>query len=134
MAIYGTALLSICLLIGLATGRYIGFLCGLNSDIGGVGIAMLLLLGCCGYLQRSGRLKPPTESGILFWGSIYVPIVVAMAACQDVSKAAQGGLIAILAGGLTVLACFFLVGLLVRLGDDPEIAVVERRKDGDVGS
>jgi malonate transporter MadL subunit len=134
MAIYGTALLSICLLIGLATGRYIGFLCGLNSDIGGVGIAMLLLLACCGYLQRTGRLKPPTESGILFWGSIYVPIVVAMAACQDVLKAAMGGVVAILAGGLTVLACFFLVGLLVRLGDDPEIAVVESRKEGDVGS
>lgn len=116
MAIYGTALLSICLLTGLSLGRWLGTLCGLDADVGGVGIAMLLLVVACDVLHRVGRLKPPTESGIVFWSSIYVPIVVAMAASQNVLAAVSGGWIALLAGALTVLVCFGLVGLLARFG------------------
>ncbi len=116
MAIYGTALLSICLLIGLSLGRWLGVLCGLDADIGGVGIAMLLLLLSCDYLQRTGRLQPPTQSGIAFWSSIYVPIVVAMSASQNVFAAVSGGLIALLAGTISVAVCFLLVGVLARSG------------------
>lgn len=119
MAIYGTALLSACLLIGLSLGRWVGTLCGLDADIGGVGIAMLLLLIGCDYLQRKGRMQPPTESGIAFWSSIYVPIVVAMSASQNVLAAWKGGAVAILAGTLSVAACFALVGVLARLGQSP---------------
>lgn len=120
MAIYGTALLSICVLIGLSIGHGLGALMGLDSDIGGVGIAMLLLVVCGDYLHRTGRMRPPTESGIAFWSSIYVPIVVAMAASQNVLSAVRGGLVAALAGGLTVAVCFGLVGLMSRTGPPPE--------------
>ncbi len=116
MAIYGTALLSICLLIGLAVGRLLGWAVGLDKNIGGVGIAMLLLILLCDRLQKSGRIEPPTERGIAFWSSIYIPIVVAMAASQNVMAAVSGGWIAIVAGTLSVIACFALVPIISRIG------------------
>ncbi len=121
MAIYGTALLSICLLIGLAVGRLLGWAVGLDKNIGGGGIAMLLLILVCDRLQQSGRIKPPTAGGITFWSAIYIPIVVAMAASQNVLAAVSGGWIAIIAGTLSVIACFALVPLISRIsGTDPE--------------
>ena len=42
--IYGVALLAGCMFIGSFIGNILGILTGLNSDIGGVGFAMLLLL------------------------------------------------------------------------------------------
>ncbi len=120
MAIYGTALLSACLLAGLTLGRCLGELLGVDADIGGVGIAMILLILGCDWLYRSGRMKPPTEVGISFWGQIYVPIVVAMAASQNVLGALSGGLMAILAGLAVVMVCFVLVGVLVRWGGGGE--------------
>lgn len=116
MAIYGTALLSICLLAGLMIGRLLGRLVGVDANVGGVGIAMLLLILICDRLHHSGRLKPPSERGIIFWSSIYIPIVVAMAASQNVLAAIKGGPVAILAGSLAVLVSFALVPLISRLG------------------
>jgi malonate transporter MadL subunit len=120
MAIYGTALLSACLLAGLTLGRCLGELLGVDADIGGVGIAMILLILGCDWLYRRGRMKPPTEAGISFWGQIYVPIVVAMAASQNVLGAISGGVMAILAGLAVVMVCFVLVGVLVRWGGGGE--------------
>ena len=121
MMIYGTALLSLCVLVGLALGRGLGALCGLDADVGGVGIAMLLLIFGTEWLHRTGRMKPPTEDGIRFWGSIYIPVVVAMSATQNVRAALSGGVMATLAGALGVAVCFALVGVFSRFGggDDP---------------
>mgnify|MGYP001548997519 CR=1 FL=1 len=44
MAIYGTALLSICLLCGLIAGKLLGLAIGIEANVGGVGIAMLMLI------------------------------------------------------------------------------------------
>ena len=116
MAIYGTALLSLCLLTGLIVGKLLGWAVGVDANVGGVGIAMLLLIVFSERMQREGRLKPPTEQGILFWSSIYIPVVVAMAASQNVLAALKGGLAAIVAGTLSVAVCFALVPLISRLG------------------
>lgn len=124
MTIYGTALLAICVLVGLSIGRTLGAWCGLDADVGGVGIAMLLLIVSGDHLRRTGRMKPPDEAGVVFWSSIYIPIVVAMAASQNVLAAVRGGLVAVLAGALTVVVCFGIVGLLARGGRS-------RRNDGD---
>lgn len=118
MTIHGTALLSICLLLGMAAGHLLGALLGVNSDVGGVGIAMLLLILSCDRLQKAGRLKAPTQEGIAYWSAMYIPIVVAMAASQNVIGAIKGGLMAILAGGAVVAFCFGLVGVLARSGGD----------------
>ena len=116
MTIYGTALLSFSLLLGLAAGRLLGLVLGVDADVGGVGIAMLLLVCGSDYLHRTGRMKAPTESGIAFWGSIYVPVVVAMSASQNVRGALEGGVMATVAGALGVAVCFALVGVFVRMG------------------
>ena len=116
MAIYGTALLSICLLAGLLAGRLLGVLVGVDANVGGVGIAMLLLILICDRLQQTGRMRPPTTQGIAFWSSIYIPIVVAMAASQNVVAAIKGGSVAIVAGVMVVFASFAMVPLISRLG------------------
>ena len=117
MVIYGTALLALCLLAGLTAGRALGAAVGVDADIGGVGIAMLLLVFMSEALRRSGRLSAPTQEGFRFWGAIYVPVVVAMAATQNVRGALGGGVMATLAGSLGVFVCFALVKVFVRLGD-----------------
>lgn len=120
MPIYGTALLSLCLLTGLTVGRMIGAALGVDADIGGVGIAMILLIIGCDWLHRTGRMKPPTEAGITFWGNIYVPIVVAMAASQNVRGALTGGVMAALAGLSAVGLSFVLVAVLAKKGSKEE--------------
>ena len=116
MAIYGTALLSGCLIAGVVAGQMLGYLVGVDKNIGGVGIAMLLLIPGSDWLQRSGRLQPATKQGILFWSSIYIPIVVAMAASQNVLAAVKGGPIALIAGVSVVLISFILVPVISRIG------------------
>ena len=116
MVIYGTALLAFCMLVGLVAGQLLGMLLGVGKNVGGVGIAMLLLIVLSDWLRRRDRLPPPTQQGVLFWSSIYIPIVVAMAASQNVVKAASGGWLALVAGVTTVLACLALVPVLSRLG------------------
>lgn len=119
MAIYGTAILAVCFLCGLALGRLLGAAAGMDADLGGVGLAMLLLIGATEFLKRRGWLEAASEAGIAYWGALYVPIVVAMAASQNVLGALGGGAVALLAGGLTVGCCFVLVGLLARWGQEP---------------
>jgi len=119
MAIYGTALLSICLISGLLAGKLLGIMLGTGTDVGGVGIAMLLLIFISDRLRRSGRLSAPTTAGIQFWSCIYIPVVVAMAATLNVRAAVHGGPVAVLAGTLAVIVCFALVPLLSRVRKQP---------------
>jgi len=126
MVIYGTALLSGCLIAGVVAGQMLGYLVGVDKNIGGVGIAMLLLIAGSDWLQRSGQIQPPTKQGILFWSSIYIPIVVAMAASQNVLAAVKGGPIALIAGVSVVLISFILVPVISRIGQpDSESAQSE---------
>ncbi len=116
MVIYGTALLALSLLVGLSLGRWLGALFGLDADIGGVGLAMLLLIIGTDWLHCTGRMKPPTDDGIRFWAAMYIPVVVAMAATQNVRAAISGGVMATVAGVAGVVVCFAPVGLFTRLG------------------
>lgn len=116
MPILGTALLAFCLIVGMIIGNLVGAALGIDTNVGGVGIGMLLLVLASNRLQAAGRMSRPTESGILFWSAIYIPIVVAMAASQNVLAAVTGGPAAILAGTLAVVVCFALVPLVSRVG------------------
>ena len=44
MVIYGVALLSFCMIAGVFFGELIGYLIGIDANVGGIGIAMLLLI------------------------------------------------------------------------------------------
>ncbi|MGI9251673.1 MAG: malonate transporter subunit MadL [Pseudohongiellaceae bacterium] len=116
MIVYGVALLSACLIAGMLIGEALGVALGVEANVGGVGIAMLLLV----LASNSDRFKALTEgssgTGIKFWSAMYIPIVVAMAARQNVVAAVDGGLLALLAGAAAVAVSFALVPVLSRIG------------------
>ena len=94
---------------------------------------MLLMILLSDRLRRAGKLKPLTERGILFWSSIYIPVVVAMAAKQNVLAALEGGAAAILAGAGAVVVSFALVPVLSRIGVPPSAASGEGPGEGPGG-
>lgn len=113
------------MIAGLFLGEALGVLMGVEANVGGVGIAMLIMILLSDRLRKAGRLEPLTAEGVRFWSAIYIPIVVAMAAKQNVLAAVEGGPAAILAGAGAVGVCFLLVPVLSRVGtetaetDDP---------------
>jgi malonate transporter MadL subunit len=80
MIVYGVALLSLCLIAGMLAGETLGAFMGVQANVGGVGIAMLMLV----FASNTDKFKTLTEgaagTGIQFWSAMYIPIVVAMAA------------------------------------------------------
>ena len=115
MIIYGVALLSFCMLVGVFLGDLLGDLIGAQANVGGVGIAMLLLIVLSSLSKQEFQLSEPTEKGINFWSAMYIPIVVAMAAKQNVVAALSGGWMAIIAGTAAVAVSFAVIPLLDRV-------------------
>lgn len=115
MVIYGVMVLGACLFVGTAIGLGLGQLLGLSSDIGGVGFAMLFLVFLTPWLKSKGWLPKASEDGIMFWNAMYIPVVIAMAATQNVAAALSGGWMAFLAGFLAVIACFALIRPLAAM-------------------
>tara|TARA_B100000686_G_scaffold352593_1_gene455137 strand:+ start:1528 stop:1920 length:393 start_codon:yes stop_codon:yes gene_type:complete len=126
MIVYGVALLSACLIVGMLIGEALGIALNVEANVGGVGIAMLFLV----FASNSEKFKSLTEgaagSGIKFWSAMYIPIVVAMAARQNVAAAVDGGMLALLAGVAAVVVSFALVPVLSKLGNGP----IEDENDG----
>ena len=116
MIIYGVALLSGCLLLGSLGGEILGAILGVQANVGGVGIAMLLLVLACNSRKFETLVEGDSGKGIKFWSAMYIPIIVAMAARQNVVAAVNGGMVALAAGVMAVIACFVLVPVLSKLG------------------
>lgn len=112
MVVYGVALLAFCVLVGQFTGDLLGIALGVKANVGGVGIAMLLLI----WFSHLGaeRLRPgsPSGTGVAFWSAMYIPVIVAMAASQNVVSAVSAGVVALTAGVLAVAASFVLIPVL----------------------
>ena len=107
--IYGVALLAACMFVGSLVGNLLGLATGLNSDIGGVGFAVLLLVLVTNS-PKVNKILPDTYSkGIKFWKEMYIPVTVAMAASQNVVGALSGGVIALVLG----VGVVFLMMLLI---------------------
>lgn len=120
VVIYGVALLSFCMLAGMFVGDLIGLTLGVDANVGGVGVAMLLLLALSNLSARDLRPGPITHTGIGFWSAMYIPIVVAMAARQNVLGALSSGWMAIIAGIAAVAASFAILPFLARFGQSQE--------------
>jgi malonate transporter MadL subunit len=119
--IYGTALLAVCHLLGIFLGDLLGTLLGAKTNVGGVGIAMILLICARLWMHRRGMMPELTEMGVSFWGAMYIPVVVAMAAQQNVVSALRGGPVALLAAFASVLVCAGCIALINRTeGPAPE--------------
>ncbi|WP_019986765.1 malonate transporter subunit MadL [Rudanella lutea] len=115
MVIYGVAVLAFCYVMGQLAGEFLGQLIGVDANVGGVGFAMLLLILFNDWFTKKGYTDRLTEGGIQFWSQMYIPIVVAMSATQNVKVAVSSGLIAVLAGVVPVLLCGAVIPLLAKL-------------------
>ena len=113
--IYGVAILAVCFVTGNLLGEYLGQLIGIDANIGGVGFAMVLLIAVMQWMYKNKQLDVQIENGIVFWSNLYIPVIVAMSAIQNVKGALSSGVIAVLAGIIPTALCFLLVPWLSRL-------------------
>lgn len=110
--IYGIAILAFSFLLGQWMGILLGHWIGINSNVGGVGFAMIILILTKEGFQRKGWFKPEMEYGVDFWGKLYIPVVVAMAASLNVKAAITSGTLAIAAGAIPVMFIFIVFHFL----------------------
>ena len=115
MKIYGVGILAACFLIGHILGDYLGKLFHLTGNLGGVGFAMLILVVGNDYFKKNNLIPAETENGILFWSTMYIPVVVAMSATQNVKAALSGGWVAILVGIIATIVCYLLSPVMSKL-------------------
>jgi malonate transporter MadL subunit len=116
MKIYGVAILAGCYLIGQLIGSYLGVGLGIGGNVGGVGFAMIILILVNDRLRKKGLLDTTSEQGVFFWSAMYIPIVIAMSATQNVTAALSGGWVAVFAAVIGTAACFALVPFVAKIG------------------
>lgn len=114
MIIYGVALLALSFLLGQWMGEALGALLGIDANVGGVGFAMIILMLLKDWFLREGWMKKDMDTGIDFWGKMYIPVVIAMAASLNVKGAVSSGLLAVLAGFIPVAICFAVFPHILR--------------------
>ncbi len=131
MIVYGVALLSGCLILGMLIGEFLGVLLDVEANVGGVGIAMLLLVFASNSRVFKSLVDGASGAGIKFWSAMYIPIVVAMAARQNVVAAFEGGMLAVVAGVAAVIVSFALVPVLSRMGGGGSSASEEADEESD---
>lgn len=122
MVILGTALLAVCYLVGLMVGEGLAAAIGVKANVGGVGIAMLLLIAALHFLQQRGIYAPEMRKGVTFWAAMYIPVVVAVAATQNVIIAVRSGPIALISAVSSVLLCFLVIAVINRVIEKAHIA------------
>ena len=116
MTIYGVALLALCSLAGMVIGEGLGYLLGVKANVGGVGFAMMLLIWSTDWMKSRSQFPSMSVGGVTFWSAMYIPIVIAMTAQQNVLGAIRGGPVAILAGAIATLVSFAMVPAIARMG------------------
>lgn len=115
MKIYGVAILAGCFLAGQWIGNLLGVWIDVPGNMGGVAFAMFLLILLNEKMKKHGYFDAESENGIQFWNAMYIPIVVAMSATQNVKAALTGGWVAVVVGIVATALCLLLVPLLSRL-------------------
>ena len=133
MIVYGVALLSACLVLGMLIGEFLGVALGVEANVGGVGIAMLFLVLASNSPVFKSLVDGASGTGIKFWSAMYIPIVVAMAARQNVVAAFESGMLAVVAGVAAVLVSFALVPVLSRMGGGGSAATDKPDAESDAG-
>ena len=118
MIIYGTALLAICHLLGDYLGNTLGILLGVKANVGGVAIAMILLIASKELLDKKGYLPKVTQFGVLYWSGMYIPIVVAMSAGQNVVAALSGGMVGLIVAVGSLIATVLVIRWLNKVSND----------------
>ncbi len=114
MVIYGVSFLGACYILGQLLGDFLAKWLGVQANVGGVGFAMLFLILAHDYFNKQKLFSEDAEKGIMFWSNMYIPVIVAMSATQNVVLAVNSGFLAILAGTIPVLICFSLIPVLSK--------------------
>jgi malonate transporter MadL subunit len=107
----------------------LGKLFGVKANVGGVGIAMLMLVLIVNYLNKQNKLNKKSQDGLSFWSNMYIPIVVAMASQQNVVAAVKGGPLALLAGVAATVVCVALVPAVAKIGQGNEKFVLNEAEE-----
>jgi malonate transporter MadL subunit len=115
MVIYGVALLAGCFIAGQIIGQVLGRILNIDANVGGVGFAMLLLIFLQQWMYKKNWFNPEMTSGINFWNKMYIPVIVAMSATQNVKAAFSSGMVAILSGIIPTVICFLLIPVMVKI-------------------
>ena len=115
MLVRGVALLSGCYILGQLIGETLGRWLHIDANVGGVGFAMILLILVQNELEKRGLFNKEMEDGVVFWSKMYIPVIVAMSAIQNVHHALSSGLVALLAGIIPVSVCVLLMPLISKL-------------------
>jgi malonate transporter MadL subunit len=123
MLVYGVAVLAGCFITGQIIGEVLGRLLGIDANVGGVGFAMLLLILVNQWMHKRKLFSAEMERGVLFWSNMYIPVIVAMAAIQNVKAAVSSGMIAILAGIIPTVICFMLIPVIAKMSKSNTVNV-----------
>lgn len=110
--IYSLVTLSLCMIVGKYIGLLLGTLVGIDADVGGVGFAIILLVIVTNSPRFAFAQKKGFKDGVSFWKQMYMPVVVALAATQNVYRMLTSGMVAIVAGSAAVAVPFLIVYLL----------------------
>jgi malonate transporter MadL subunit len=86
---------------------------------------MLLLIFARLYMEKNDKLPKLTELGVEYWGAMYIPVVVAMAAQQDMVAALRGGPVAILSAFAAAAVCACVISVINRTEAKTEEPVPE---------
>ena len=125
MKIYGVAFLALCFLVGQLAGELLGIFMKIDGNVGGVGFSMMLLILFGDRMKQNGTLDTESENGVLYWSSMYIPVIIAMSATQNVKAALNGGWVVLIVGVFATAACFMLVPLVYRIGQTDDLPIVE---------
>ena len=109
---YALVTLALCMLLGKYIGTLLGTAVGIGADVGGVGFAILLLLFVTNCKKFTFTQKPEFIQDMNFWKKMYIPVVVAMAASQNVYRMLNSGMVALIGGAAAVAFPFLLLYFL----------------------
>ena len=110
--IYSLVTLSLCMIVGKYVGLLLGTLVGIDADVGGVGFAIILLVIVTNSPKFTFAQTKEFKDGVNFWKQMYMPVVVALAAIQNVYRMLTSGMVAIVAGSAAVAVPFLIVYLI----------------------
>lgn len=113
--IYGVVILAICFLAGRILGESLGSVLHIDANVGGVGFSMVLLVLAVQWLDVKKNFTNEMEGGIVFWSNLYIPVIVAMSAVQNVKGAISSGMVAVLAGLVPSVLCILIVPWLSKI-------------------
>ena len=109
------------MLLGTLMGTVFGDLIGAGTEIGGVGFAMLLLIFVTNSQKLSFTQKPAFVQGMTFWKSMFIPVVIAMTATQNVFHMLSSSVVAIVAGAAAVGFSYFMLFVLHKLDQKKKV-------------